>query len=331
MTSNLNKLYRVPKININLPTGGKYYPENQVKFSMDGSLPIRAMTAKDELMLKSPDSLLNGDCLVHIIQSCVPEITNVRKLLAPDVEAILLGIFHASYGPTMEIKASCPVCNHKNDFELTIREILDDAETFECPASVTIDLGVQDNIPTKFVVWVNPYTFETSTKQQLMLFEHSKLLQVMASDTASDEDKVKVFNDSFKKMVEIKFQSVLDSVLEIEINREINGEIQIEKVDSKEDIKEFIFNADKDLVDPIIAKIDELNKIGIRKTFDAVCSGTITEESQDTVTYNEETGEQTTVHKEEVKRTCGHKWPANVEFNPASFFDKGLSRSARLK
>src|SRR5579863_5230677 len=134
--NDLNKFYRIPKININLPTQGKFYKEGFIKLSMDGSLPIRAMTAKDELMLKSPDALLNGDCLVHIIQSCVPEIKHQKKLLAPDVESILLGIFYASYGPKISFKAVCPECKHENTFEVEIRKLLDTVTLLNLPAVV---------------------------------------------------------------------------------------------------------------------------------------------------------------------------------------------------
>lgn len=323
MTNKLSKLYRIPKININLPTSGQFYAEDFITFSVDGSLPIRAMTAKDELMLKSPDALLNGDCLVHIIESCVPEVKNARKLFAPDIEAILLGIFYASYGKDMEFKAECPACTHINDFEVEIRQILDTTAKIPYPAVIDIDLGVVDTVPTKLSVFVQPYTFETSTRQQLALFEHSKLLQVMGDDTASDEDKIKTFNISFKKMVDLKFKNVLDCIVKIELRQVINNETMVEVIDSREDIKDYVFNADNSFVDPVLAKVEELNASGINNKFQAKCRGTITE------SIPENLGDDN-LPKTKVK-VCGHEWEAAVQFNPVNFFVKGSSHSARLK
>ena len=90
---------------------------------MDGSLPIRAMTARDELMLKSPDALLNGDSLVHIISSCVPDIIDPKKVYAPDIEAIILGIFFASYGKTIDFKRKVIELMHKKGYALDTPKI----------------------------------------------------------------------------------------------------------------------------------------------------------------------------------------------------------------
>lgn len=301
MAGELSKLYRVPRISINLPSGAGYYQAGEIEFSMDGSLPIRAMTAKDELMLKSPDALLNGDCLVHIIRSCVPEITNPKKILAPDIEAILLGIFYASYGPKISFKAECPECKHENTFEVEIRGLLDSVTRLPLPAKIEADLGVQENIPTKIVTYVRPYSFETNTRHQLELFEHSKMLQIMGDDKSNDEEKLKVFNSCFEKIVQIKFDNVVNCVDKIEIHREINKEWAISTIESAEEIKDFIFNADSSLIEPIMEKVDQLNESGIKNDFQAKCS------------------------------KCSHEWETKVEFNPVNFFVKSSSHSSRLK
>lgn len=301
MATELSKIYRVPKININLPSGKNYYPTDLVALSMDHSLPVRAMTAKDELMLKSPDALLNGDCLVHIISSCVPEIKDPKKLLAPDVEAILLGIFYASYGPKIEFKAKCPNCEHENHFEVEIRNILDSSTILSLPAVLESEANTIDNVPTKIVTRVKPYTFETNTRHQLQLFEHSKMLQVLSDDNSEDSRKLQVFNDCFTKIVNIKFENVVQCIDSIEIHEQINGEWKITPITDEKEIEDFIFNADSALIDPIMKKIDELNESGIKNDFDAKCA------------------------------KCEHEWNTKVEFNPVNFFVKSSYRSSPMK
>ena len=68
----LSGYYRQPKIYIRLPSGGEYYPEGALDVSENGDYPVFAMTAKDELMLKTPDALLSGESTVEVIKSCVP-------------------------------------------------------------------------------------------------------------------------------------------------------------------------------------------------------------------------------------------------------------------
>ena len=299
MTNTLSNFYRIPKISINLPSGSDFYSKDEVELGMDGSLPIRAMTARDELMLKSPDALLNGEALVHIIKSCVPEIKNVKKLLAPDVEAILLGIFHGSYGPKLKFESECtnPECKHVNNFEVVIRQLLDSSAQIDIPKIIELETGIPDS---KLRAYITPYTFETNTKHQLTVFHHNKMLQVMASDDIDDMKKLDTFNECFAKIVELKFENAVNCIKKIEIIQLVNGEEQITVIDEYDQLKDFIFNAERAMIDPITTAIDQLNVSGIDKVFKAQCS------------------------------KCEHEWSTAVEFNPISFFVRSSNQSGLL-
>ena len=54
----LKKYYRQPKQFIRLPSGYKYYPEGAIEVSESGEIAVYPMTAKDELIFKTPDALL---------------------------------------------------------------------------------------------------------------------------------------------------------------------------------------------------------------------------------------------------------------------------------
>lgn len=294
-TSDLSNFYRIPKINITLPSQGKYYPEGFIDTSINNTIPIKQMTAKDELILKTPDALLNGDSILHIIKSCMPSIKDARQLVIPDVESIILGIFFASFGPNLEFAQKCPKCSHENEFQAPIRNILDSQSYIEFPSYVEKSLGEIDGNQTKIVVHVKPYTFECNTRQQLALFEQSKIVQAMSKDDARDEQsKVQIASECIHKMIEIKFENITSSITKIEIHKLINSEWQIQSIEDKEEIKDFSRNADKDLVDPVIQKIEELNKVGVNNKFNAQCQ----------------------------KEECQHTWETQIEFNPSTFFVK---------
>ena len=72
----LASFYRQPKIYVKLPSKGEFYPPGSLDVSANGEYPVYAMTAKDELLFKTPDALLSGQSTVELIKSCIPAITN---------------------------------------------------------------------------------------------------------------------------------------------------------------------------------------------------------------------------------------------------------------
>jgi hypothetical protein len=108
----LSAYFRKPAIYVTLPSGGKFNTPEEIDIpGGSGEIPIYPMTAKDEILMRTPDSLMNGATTVDVIQSCVPNIKNAWKLCALDVDLILTSIRIATYGETTEIKGVCPKCN----------------------------------------------------------------------------------------------------------------------------------------------------------------------------------------------------------------------------
>ena len=88
-TSNpLQKYFRQPKLHVRLPSGGKYYPPGALDLPESGEVAIYPLTAKDELLLKTPDSLMNGTATADVIKSCVPAIKNPWYMPSLDVDAL---------------------------------------------------------------------------------------------------------------------------------------------------------------------------------------------------------------------------------------------------
>ena len=80
----LTQYFRQFKLYLKLPSGIAYYTTDQVQFTDSGEIGVMPMTGKDELSLKNPDALLNGEALVEVIKSCVPGVKNPRVLLTND-------------------------------------------------------------------------------------------------------------------------------------------------------------------------------------------------------------------------------------------------------
>ena len=104
-TNNINplaSLMRQPKIYVKLPSNGKYWPEGSLNITQNSEYPIYSMTAKDELILKTPDALMNGQAVVDVIQSCMPNVINAWEMPNIDTDAILIAIRLATYGDSMD-------------------------------------------------------------------------------------------------------------------------------------------------------------------------------------------------------------------------------------
>jgi len=74
----LASFYRQPKIYVRLPSKGEFYTPGSLDVSENGEYPVYAMTAKDELLFKTPDALLNGTSTVELIKSCIPALSPLQ-------------------------------------------------------------------------------------------------------------------------------------------------------------------------------------------------------------------------------------------------------------
>ena len=104
----LKSHFRAPKLFTRLPSGGDFYSEGVVELSETGEVEIYAMTSRDEVLMRNPDALLNGESVAKVISSCVPQVQKPRELLASDVDALMVAIQGATYGDQVTVETACP-------------------------------------------------------------------------------------------------------------------------------------------------------------------------------------------------------------------------------
>jgi hypothetical protein len=136
------------------------------------------MTARDELMLKVPDALLNGQGMVDVIQSCIPDIKDAWKMPATDVDATLIAIRIASYGHKMDFESTCPLCAESHTYALDLRGMLDSikAPNFD-------EMYNENGITIKF----RPQAYYGMNRVNKTNFEVQKLGQALDSLEDGDE------------------------------------------------------------------------------------------------------------------------------------------------
>lgn len=272
----LKNYFRQYKLYIKLPSNGQFYPEGTVTLSETGDVGVLPMTGKDELILKNPDALLNGEALIEVIKSCVPAVSDPKKLLTNDIDALITAIRYATYNDSLETEISCPSCNHANNFKLNLQYALDNMSYLEPEYVVNLSSGLS--------IFVKPYSFPELLKGLHAQFEQSKITRAIENDRITDEERMRLFSNAFAYLSTNTFDLMCKSIVKIvDESNNVN-------VTDEEYIKDFLMNIDKLSVDKITDLVKEINQVGIKRTFEAVCE------------------------------KCNHKWESEIDFNPVNFF-----------
>lgn len=231
----LSKFFRQPGIHLKLPSNGRWWPEGKLELPVTGEIPIYPMTTKDEIILRTPDALMNGQGVVDVIQSCCPSIKDAWSMPSVDVDAVLIGIRIASYGNNMDVNSTCPHCKESNDHAIPLGPVLD---SIECPSyKETIQYQT-----LKIKLHPQPYYAVNSTNR--ISFEEQKIANVLAMQDVDPIVKAKELADSMNRLVNLGIASVVESTEYIELE---DGD----RIVKKEFIQEFYENAESNVIKSI--------------------------------------------------------------------------------
>lgn len=230
----LANYFRQPKLYVKLPSEGRFYPEGSLDSSEIGEYAVFAMTAKDELMFKTPDALMNGSATVEVIKSCVPSIKNPWNMPSIDLDAVLIAIRIATYGEDLDITSTCPNCSTTSDFSMNLVDYLSQISVFKYVDSVEVP---------PLLVKIRPYTYKEVNATALKSLEQQKIFQIVNDDSMADEIKVEKFGESFIKLTELTVD-VIAGCIESIVTPEGS-------VNDQKQIKEFIENAPSDVFNKI--------------------------------------------------------------------------------
>lgn len=241
----LASFMRQPKIYIKLPSNGNYWPENSLSRTENDEYPVYSMTAKDELMLKVPDAVMSGQAVVDVVQHCIPNIKNAWNIPSIDLDVILIAIRLATYGEKMSTPLSLGT-NTDIDYVVDLRHVMDNLLN-----QIKWEPIIQVN--EELIVYVRPMTYKQISENALKTFETQKIVQLANDDKISDEEKIKIFKESFSKLTEVTIGLVQSSIYKIDSS---NG-----STENTAHIKEFLENIDKDMFNTIQKHLDILKEI----------------------------------------------------------------------
>jgi len=241
-TSNpLQKYFRQPKLHVRLPSGGKYYPPGSLDLPESGEVAIYPLTAKDELLLKTPDSLMNGTATADVIKSCVPQIKNPWYMPSLDVDALIMAIRIATYGENMTITVKVPNTGDEKDFTIDLNSVI--APLMSATYADTIKLE-------NMTITLRPLMYSEFTKDALRSFEEQRVYNLVNDDTVPNEEKMERFRQAFNRLTDLTVETVAKSIAKIEL---MDGQV----VNDPKHLLEFMQNTSKEFYTTILDHITE--------------------------------------------------------------------------
>jgi len=251
----LFKHFRQPAIYLKLPSQGRFYPDGSLQLSVTGDIPVYPMTVKDELTLKTPDALMNGEGMAAVIRSCCPTILDPWYIPAVDLDAIFIAIRLASYGTGMDINTTCPKCKEENDHTINLTTVLENV--------TAADYSEQPNI-NNLIFKFKPQSYKDVNKINIATFEERRLVNNILDSEISDEDKKRLFDDSFKKINDLNISMLIDCIDSITAEgKSVSDPVMI---------REFLDNCSRQTYTDIKDKIQEIMNHNKVKPVKVVCS-----------------------------------------------------------
>jgi len=258
MENNQNPLvgyFRKPEVYISLPSRGNYYKPGILDLPPNGEIGIFPMTARDELVLKTPDALLNGASTVEVINSCVPAITDAWEIPSVDMDALLIGIRIATYGENMDITVGCGECQEKNEYSVELTNLMDQTKEFKFEENLEVD---------DLKITFRPLTYKELNSESLRQFEETKILRIVNDENLDEAKKRELFQDSFLKLTGLTVDIIGKTIKKVESP---NG-----TTEDPVHIAEFVQNVDRKTFAAIQDHLDVQKKNNSFEPFKGKCS-----------------------------------------------------------
>ena len=253
----LSKNFRQPAIFLKLPSGGRFYPNGTLDLGATGEIPVYPMTVKDELLLKTPDALMNGTSISGMIGSCCPSIKDPWAMPLIDLDPILIAIRLASYGEGMDMSSNCTHCNELNEHTIDLHKVLDGLKPLGNYDQKTLVDGL--------IFDIHPQTFKEINLASAIAFEQQKIVQAVENSQLTDEEKLAQFKASFTKLTDLNVSTLVNCITSITAE---DGTV----VSQKELIKDYLEHVSRATYDKIKELINNLVKANALDPVTVNCS-----------------------------------------------------------
>jgi hypothetical protein len=249
--------FRKPGIWIKLPSQGQFYAIKPKDLNEQGEIPVFPMTAKDELLLKNADALLNGSAIVDLIKSCAPTINDPENMPSVDLDAILLAIRRCTYGESMDI-ATVHDCkeNAKNEVSLNLNAVISSINVVDKIEPVTMSNNIK--------VYIKPVTVKQLLNLNWVQYEQIRNLQLAEQQEIDEKTRVDILQKSYHALTSQNIKIVSECIESVELPDGVS-------VIDADNIKEWATDLSKQDFKLIENAIMTVGNKGVEKTFKVQC------------------------------------------------------------
>lgn len=243
MSNPLQRYFRQPAIYIKLPSDGKFYTPQSLEITANREFPVFPMTAMDEISMRTADGLFNGQSVVNVIKSCVPNILDPWQMPEIDMDTVLVAIRIASYGSDMDISTVCPACEAEGSYSVNLHTIMDNFRRPDFESTI-VDGDLE--------FYFKPISYQQRNENSIAQFEDQKLVQAIPEADMPEEEKLKLINQAFYKLGKLSMDSMAESIAAIKADDEL--------VTDQEYIKDFVQNCKSKTYNAIRNHMSEIRK-----------------------------------------------------------------------
>ena len=247
--------YKKPALYVSLPSQGKFY-ENKPKMSVDGELAVYPMTARDEIITKTPDALFNGEATITLLKSCCPDIEDPKSIPVNDLKVLMTAIRIASYGNQMDLDIRCPECENINLTGIDLNDVLSKVQKND----TSNILKLNEN----FTIELKPYTLDDRTILQIQQIKQQKMVSNLVQSEMDDESRNKLFGETFVELAELTVRLIKNCIVKVSTNDNIT-------VSDPDQILEWLETISKDDYESIRQRVEELSIDPVSSKFKAKC------------------------------------------------------------
>jgi hypothetical protein len=253
----LKQYFRKPGIWIKLPSQGNFYKEKPSELNDMGEIPVYPMTAKDELLLKNADALLNGSAITQLVKSCVPCISDPTNMPSIDLDAIFVAIKRCTYGDSIDVSTTCEACQTNNEVSVNLNHIISTIKVIEKLDPVELSTGIK--------VFINPVKVSDLLSLNWVQFEQIRNIQLAEQSNADETTKVGLLQKSYQVLTEKNLEIVGGCVDTVVLPDGVT-------VNNRSNIQEWVSDLSKIDFAVIEQAIMTSSSMGISKEFDITCT-----------------------------------------------------------
>lgn len=184
---------RMPGATFRLPSQGLFYTSGELDVSVKhGEVEVYPMTTIDEIIISTPDKLLSGKAIVEVFERCIPQVKQPIKLLARDVDFLMVALRVVTYGDTMDVNFEHDCEKSKeHTYQINLNTLIREARAVD-PTSISSEYSV--TLSNQQRVSLRPLTYE----DMISLYQISAMTN---TDNITAEDAEKLIVDGLASVI----------------------------------------------------------------------------------------------------------------------------------